>query len=521
MFATALIVFREVLEASLIVGIVMAATRGAPGRGCWVSAGILAGAAGACAVAAFADVIATAASGLGQEILNAGVLFAAVLMLGWHNIWMKQHSRALAARISGIGRGVAEGSRPLYALAVVVGLALLREGSEVVLFLYGIVSAEGTGILPMLAGSLLGVTGGVAIGTVLYRGLLHIPARHVFSVTSWMILLLAAGMAAQGAHFLVQAGLLPPLGVAVWNTSALVPEHGPVGQVLHVLVGYMARPDGIELLFYVITLVLIGGLMYWGDRRMSRPAAAQAAVLSALALGAAMLYAPPEARADCKVYSPHVEKGELEIEARGCLAQGNRPEGDSAQTDKYEVGYGFTDWWSSMAVLEYERAAREGYHPSAKAWENIFQLTEPGRYWLDAGVYLEYAWADAHSDSDEIEAKALLEKSIGRWTNTANLIFNRTVGAGSDDGVNVGYAWRTGYRWMPEIEPGIEVYGGMGQTGSLGLNDQSQSLGPEVLGRIRLSPGVALAYQVGYLFGLTSETPDGTFRWSLELEARL
>jgi high-affinity Fe2+/Pb2+ permease len=96
MFATALIVFREVLEAALIIGIVLAACRGIPRRGLMVSGGITAGLAGAVVVATAAGTIAEAASGMGQEILNACILGAAVLMLGWHNVWMSRHGREIA-----------------------------------------------------------------------------------------------------------------------------------------------------------------------------------------------------------------------------------------------------------------------------------------------------------------------------------------------------------------------------------------------------------------------------------------
>lgn len=517
MLAVALIVFREVLEASLIVGIVMAATRGTKGRGLWVAIGVLGGLAGACTLAAFADVVATAASGLGQEILNAGVLFAAVAMLGWHNVWMKRHSRELATRIGGVGRSVVAGARPMYALAIVVGLALLREGSEAVLFLYGIATAGGPGAVEVLAGSLLAIAGGVAVGLALYLGLMRIPMRHIFAVTGWMILLLAAGMAAQGAHLLVQAGLLPPLGAQLWNTSALLPEDGLVGRVLHLLVGYSARPDGIEVLAYILTLALILGLMNWSNRGTQRPAATQVAAIGVLALAAITLYAPTPAQADCKVYSPQVEQGEVEVEARGCLPQGNKA--DEMRTDKYEVGYGVTDWWSTTVFLEYQAGQGEGYHPSARAWENIFALTEPGRYWLDLGLYLEYEWAAQPAEADEVEVKALLEKTMGHWTHTANLIFNRTLGGESENAVS--YAWQTAYRWRPEIEPAVEVFGGLGDPSHPGLNNQAESLGPAVLGRFRLGPGVALTYEVGYLFGLTDTAPDGAVKWALELSVRI
>jgi high-affinity iron transporter len=261
MLATAIIVFREVLEAALIVGIVMAASQGVPRRGSWVGGGVVGGALGAIVVAGFAESLAAAAAGIGQEIFNAAILFAAVAMLGWHNIWMRRHAGDLAVAANRLGAAVRAGTQPLWALAFAVGLAVLREGSEVVLFLYGIAAAGEDSAAAMALGGVLGLGAGVVAGAALYFGLVRIPLRHLFTVTSWLILLLAAGMASQAAAFLLQADLLPPLGPSLWDTSFLLAEHSLAGRVLHTLIGYTAQPAGIQLVFYLATLVVIGGLM--------------------------------------------------------------------------------------------------------------------------------------------------------------------------------------------------------------------------------------------------------------------
>lgn len=262
MLATALIVFREVIEAGLIVGIVLAATRGLAGRNQWVLIGIAAGLAGACVVAAFAGSIASFMQGFGQELFNALILLLAVALLGWHNVWMERHGRAMANDLREVGRAVSAGTSPLHILAVVVGIAILREGSEVVLLLYGIAAGGSDGASVLLTGGILGLFGGVALSAALYFGLLAIPMRHLFNVTAALILLIAGGLAAQAAKFLVQARLLPPLGQPLWDSSWLLSENSIIGQILHTLVGYVARPSGIQLAFYLATLLAIGGLMY-------------------------------------------------------------------------------------------------------------------------------------------------------------------------------------------------------------------------------------------------------------------
>lgn len=269
MLSTALIVFREILEAALVISIVLAATKGVPKRGFWVSSGVAGGVAGACLIAVFASVISAWASGMGQEIFNAAVMFIAVFMLAWHSIWMGKHGREMAQELTAVGKAVAQGARPLTGLAIVVGVAVLREGSEAVLFLYGIAAGDPGQTTQMAIGGVLGLLGGVAMGAAMYMGLLQISTRKLFSVTNGLIILLAAGMASQGVGFLVSADLLPTWGDAVWDTSWLLTDSSIVGKMLHALMGYTARPAGIQIVAYLGTLAIIVSLV----RRLGHPAA--------------------------------------------------------------------------------------------------------------------------------------------------------------------------------------------------------------------------------------------------------
>lgn len=262
MLATLVIVFREVLEAGLIVGIVLAATRGVPQRGFWVTMGIGAGLVGACLVAAFAGEIANLFAGTGQELFNAAILLTAVVMLTWHNSWMAAHGRELARDMRQVGADVTSGERPLTALAVVVGVAVLREGSEVVLFLYGIAASGDNSTMAMLAGAALGVAAGAAISALLYFGLLAIPLRHLFSVTSALIIFLAAGLASQAIAFLQQAGYFDAFAATVWDTTWLLSSDSLTGRLLHTLIGYTDRPNEAQLLAYLATVATMVVLMH-------------------------------------------------------------------------------------------------------------------------------------------------------------------------------------------------------------------------------------------------------------------
>ena len=277
MFGTALIVFREVLEAALIVGIVSAATRGIPGRSRWIASGIGAGILGSLLVAAGAGVISNLAQGMGQELFNASILGVAVAMLAWHNIWMSVHGRELAANANRVGADIRSGAKELSVLLVVVAIAVLREGSETVLFLYGIAISGHESTAPMIAGGAIGLAGGVAVGWLLFKGLLRIPLRWFFSATSFLVLLLAAGMASQAARFLIQADKLPSLASPLWDTSWLVSNSSLFGKALQGMVGYDAQPSGMQMTFFFAVLVAILAGMAWARRRAEPQAPARTA----------------------------------------------------------------------------------------------------------------------------------------------------------------------------------------------------------------------------------------------------
>jgi high-affinity iron transporter len=261
MLGATIIVFREVLEAALIIGIVAAATRGRSGRNRWVLAGVGAGVVGSLLVASLTGELASFADGVGQELFSAGVLGLAVLMLAWHNIWMSRHARGLARDAKQLGADVASGRRDMSAMALVVTLAVVREGSETALFMYSLMIGGDNSRVAIFLGGALGLALGAAAGFGLYAGFLRIPAKWFFSATSGLILLLAAAMASQFARVLIQADLLPSLASPLWDTSWLLTNNAPLGVLLHVLMGYEATPAGMQVVFYATALFLIAAGM--------------------------------------------------------------------------------------------------------------------------------------------------------------------------------------------------------------------------------------------------------------------
>jgi high-affinity iron transporter len=183
------------------------------------------------------------------------------VMLTWHNVWMARHGAELAGELRAAGQAVVDGQKSLLALAVVVGVAVLREGSEVVLFLYGVLATEADTSLSVASGGLLGLMLGGAVCLLTYFGLLRIPARALFTTTTVLIALLAAGMAAQAAAFLERANWLTALDNVVWDSGWLLSDSSLAGRALHTLIGYTDQPTAMQLAVYVAILLITFLLM--------------------------------------------------------------------------------------------------------------------------------------------------------------------------------------------------------------------------------------------------------------------
>ena len=513
MLSSLIIVFREILEAALILGVLLAATRGLCYRGRFVFFGSLAGVIGAAVLAFFTGALSNAIEGMGQEVFNASVLLLAAVLIGWHVIWMKRHANDLNRQLKRVGQEVCEGRAPLYTLSVVAFVAVLREGSEIVLFVYGLL-ASGRNWVNVAAGGTLGLLLGFLMGVLLYLGLVRIPAGRVFSVTGVILMFLAAGMVSKAVGYLSAIGWLPTLADPLWDLSSVLSERGIPGRILNALVGYTERPTGMQAICYGLT---IGGmliLLKWFGGPSKKMA------IAALALTTGLLGFSEPAFATKKVYSPHVEFGELEIEYRGSYAFDDRDNKDGKQKHKSAIGYGVTPWWFTEIYGEWENhpgAADNDLKYATTEWENRFQISEPGAWSIDTGFMVELEFAAESDEQDEVKTLLLFEKEMDQWRHRANPFVEYKYGADEEEEWEAGASWSTTYRLRREFEPGLELHWNYGNVEeSHRFDEQEFQLGPVLYGKI----GEHFKYDVGYLFGVSESSPDGELKWILEFEWR-
>jgi high-affinity iron transporter len=518
MLSSAIIVFREVFEIVLILGIVLAATRDIAHRKKAIIAGFAGGVAGSLLVAAFIEQISNFSEGMGQEIFNASVLFVAALFIGWTLIWMKRHASGLHAHFAGIGQAVSDGRLPLISISIVIALALLREGSEIVLFTYGMLAA-GQSVFSIVTGSIVGLVAGLLLGTLLYAGLIKLSMKIFFRVTGILLMLLIAGMVSQGFGLLASVGMFSNLSNTVWDSSWLLNDGSIVGEGLGAIVGYTARPMMIQLLAYIATLGFLVLIIKYFENADTKVRDIKKTVKAAILLAgcaALMLALSTQANATKTVTSPYVERGEKEIEYKFGYDFDDDDDKDGAWKEKLAFGYGVNDFWATEIEVEAAHSGKDGADTELAviAWENKFQLTGKGEYWVDVGLKAEYKY-NTGGGNDSAKVKFLFAKDTGDFSHKLNLNLSRSFTSDSPDGLKTDMAWGTKYRYDRNFNPGIELYNEFGSfTDGDSSNEQKRRIGPAFYGQITDRVG----YEIGYLFGLTDATPDGTLKVVLEYE---
>jgi len=256
MLSALIIVFREVLEMSIILGLLFAATKDVVGCKKWIIAGAGLGLLGAFVFALFMDEVENAMDGDGEFVFNAIILSIASVLLAWTVVWMSKHGRDMSIRLKQAGASVVEGDLPMKSLLVLSMAAVMREGGEAVFFLFGAMQME-TEAGEMLTGGLIGLAAGIMFGFALYQGLVRIPMKYVFNVMGTLLILLAAGMASQAASNLVLVDMLPSITDTLWDSSFILSDESLLGEILHVLMGYDSQPSGMQMMVFVLTLGIV------------------------------------------------------------------------------------------------------------------------------------------------------------------------------------------------------------------------------------------------------------------------
>ena len=250
----ALLTTREGLEASLIVGIVLAFLAKTDNREHMrvVWAGTAAAVLASVVTGALLFFTVGELEGRSEQIFEGIAMFSAVAVLTWMIFWMRRQAvnikQHLEARIQG---AIAAGSA--LGLASVVFFAVLREGWETALFLFAISESSTPGVTAI--GAVIGLAISITLGVLLYRGSRALNLRQFFTFTGILLIVFAAGLLAHGIHEFQEAGLLPMTVEHVWDTNAVIHEDTTFGEFMTTLFGYNGNPSLLEVIAWATYLV--------------------------------------------------------------------------------------------------------------------------------------------------------------------------------------------------------------------------------------------------------------------------
>ncbi len=257
MLSSLIITFRESLEITLIIGAVLAATNGIAGRGKYISIGVLAGIIGSVAIAYFLNQASESATKYNEYFIESLVLGTACALIIWTVLWMQSHAKKLTSDIRGTASQIRAGDKTFLSLTLIIALAILREGAEIILLSASLIQ-DGETLSNVIIGGVIGFLIGALIGALLFIGLIKVKPVYFFKTTTVLLSLIAAGLAASLAKRLIKLDIVPESLTAIaWDTTHILEKKSHLGSFLHAFIGYADKPMALQVIFYVLVLAFI------------------------------------------------------------------------------------------------------------------------------------------------------------------------------------------------------------------------------------------------------------------------
>ncbi|MFY9589836.1 FTR1 family iron permease [Rickettsia endosymbiont of Halotydeus destructor] len=262
MFKIALIVFRECLEISLLLGVILAVTKQIEKSRLYIIAGVMLGVVWASIFAFFTRKISLSFGGMGDELFDSGVMILITILISWTIIWMQGYGAKVKLHLNNLSERINEGSGSYIMLVLLVASTILREGAEIIILVYSISSVETINSTVYLQGLIIGATSGFLLGLTIYFGLIKLTnQKYIFKISTILLMLIAGGFAANAAGILTSSGLITCLSDQLWDSSWLISDRSMTGNIIHIVTGYIARPNGLQVAAYFCTIILINILI--------------------------------------------------------------------------------------------------------------------------------------------------------------------------------------------------------------------------------------------------------------------
>lgn len=257
MFQIALVVFRECLEISMILGVIAVATKSIQNSLVYVIAGVMSGTIISALMAFIASQLNFSLGGYGDELVNVAIILLAVLVVGATAIWVNNYSYKVANKMDDLALRIENGNAPKIMLTLVVAVTIFREVTEIILFVSALTTAYELAPIDYLLGFLSGVGGSVVVSVGIYYGLSKLAVKYLFRVSFYMLVLIAASLASEAAGMLTSIGFWNFYNIPLWDSSWLISDFSFMGKILKTLVGYNSQPNMLQVICYLSTVGII------------------------------------------------------------------------------------------------------------------------------------------------------------------------------------------------------------------------------------------------------------------------
>jgi high-affinity iron transporter len=256
MFKIAIVVFRECLEIALLLGVITAATRHIDKSRHYIVMGALLGIILSSFFAFFTQSLSLMFDGYGDEIFDSCIILLTAAIISWTAIWMQGYTKKIKKNLGELSNKISSGVASHFMLVAVVSATILREGAEIILFIYSVSSAENIKPDDYLLGLGIGGLLGLVTGVVLYMGLIKIAGKYIFKISTILLIIIAAGLTSQAAGILTSSGIIEIYNEPLWDSSWLIDDRSIFGKILNIITGYDSKPNVMQIIFYTGTILI-------------------------------------------------------------------------------------------------------------------------------------------------------------------------------------------------------------------------------------------------------------------------
>jgi high-affinity iron transporter len=257
MFNIALVLFRELLEIFVILGVITASTQSVQNSKIYIASGILTGLVLTSTLAFFVNNLTFSFGGFGEEVTDVIIIAITVVLVAITAIWVNGADARLRAQINKASSAAEHSTLDKIILITVIAMTIFREGVEIAIFISAFSSAYEIPPTEYAIGLGLGMFSGIFAGISIYYGLNKFAIKYLFKISFIFLTLIAASLASEAAGIMTSIGMISILNTPIWDSSWIISNLSITGRILKILVGYTSKPNCIQIIAYTFTIVLI------------------------------------------------------------------------------------------------------------------------------------------------------------------------------------------------------------------------------------------------------------------------